>query len=49
MPFACMDLMSQVGINVSVPVPLPFSLFNGSKASFAGNLKFDAQNLMSVS
>lgn len=25
-----------VGINVSVPVPLPFSSFNGSKASFAG-------------
>lgn len=30
--------MTQVGINVTVPVPLPFSSINGSKASFAGDL-----------
>ncbi|XP_071913824.1 uncharacterized protein [Coffea arabica] len=29
-----------VGINVAVPIPLPFSLVNGSKASFSGDLNF---------
>ncbi|KAK9143455.1 hypothetical protein Syun_012855 [Stephania yunnanensis] len=30
----------QVGINVLIPVPLPFFSFTGSKASFAGDLNF---------
>ncbi|XVF15314.1 hypothetical protein REPUB_Repub09cG0140800 [Reevesia pubescens] len=29
-----------VGINMSVPVPMPFSSFNGPKAFFAGDLSF---------
>ncbi|XP_027179288.1 methylmalonate-semialdehyde dehydrogenase [acylating], mitochondrial-like [Coffea eugenioides] len=29
-----------VGINVAVPIPLPFSSVNGSKASFSGDLNF---------
>ncbi|KAL3527569.1 hypothetical protein ACH5RR_012225 [Cinchona calisaya] len=29
-----------VGINLSVPIPLPFSSVNGSKASFSGDLNF---------
>ncbi|KAI9112904.1 hypothetical protein K1719_016018 [Acacia pycnantha] len=29
-----------VGINVTAPVPLPFSSFSGSNASFAGDLNF---------
>lgn len=30
----------QVGLNVPIPVPLPFFSFTGSKASFAGDLNF---------
>ncbi|PNX74865.1 methylmalonate-semialdehyde dehydrogenase, partial [Trifolium pratense] len=29
-----------VGINVPIPVPLPFFSFTGNKASFAGDLNF---------
>ena len=32
--------MTQVGINVPVPSPMPFSSFNGPKVSFAGDLNF---------
>ncbi|KAF8411341.1 hypothetical protein HHK36_003888 [Tetracentron sinense] len=34
---------AQVGINVPTPVPLPFSSFTGSKASFAGDVNFDGK------
>lgn len=33
-------VLTQVGINVPVPDPLPFFSFTGSKASFAGDLNF---------
>jgi hypothetical protein len=32
--------LDQVGINVPIPVPLPFFSFTGNKASFAGDLNF---------
>ena len=32
--------LTQVGINVAVPAPLPFVSFTGSKGSFAGDLNF---------
>jgi len=33
--------LTQVGINVPISVPLPFSSFTSCKPSFAGDLNFD--------
>ncbi|BBH09241.1 aldehyde dehydrogenase 6B2 [Prunus dulcis] len=35
--------VGQVGINVPISVPLPFSLFTSSRPSFAGDLSFDGK------
>ncbi|OMO85283.1 Methylmalonate-semialdehyde dehydrogenase [Corchorus capsularis] len=39
--------VGQVGINVPISVPLPFSCYTSSKPSFAGELSFDVKNLRS--
>ncbi|KAJ6895091.1 hypothetical protein NC651_021544 [Populus alba x Populus x berolinensis] len=40
--------VGQVGINVPISVPLPFSSFISAKPSFAGDVNFDARNLKAL-